>query len=98
MDGVLGVSWRPLPGAAATVARLRDAGLPLRVITSTTARSRADIGFGLREHGFDFADEDLLTASVSAAAYLRVEQPCDGRSGARQRPPRHAEDAVHVEQ
>src|SRR5665647_3461761 len=27
-----------------------------------------------------------------------VAQPCDGRSGARQRPPRHAEDAVHVEQ
>src|SRR5665811_2102759 len=75
MDGVLSVSWRPLPGAAAAVARLRDAGLPLRVITSTTARSRADIGSGLREPGFDFADEDLLTASVSAAAYLRVEHP-----------------------
>ena len=75
MDGVLGVSWRPLPGAAAAVARLRDAGLPLRVITSTTARSRGDIGSGLREHGFDFADEDLLTASVLAAAYLRVAHP-----------------------
>ena len=75
MDGVLGVSWRPLPGAAAAVARLRDAGLPLRVITSTTAKSRGDIGSGLREHGFDFADRDLLTASVLAAAYLRARHP-----------------------
>jgi HAD superfamily hydrolase (TIGR01458 family) len=75
MDGVLGVSWRPLPGAAAAVAKLREAGLPLRVITSTTARSRGDIGSGLREHGFDFADEDLLTASVLAAKYLRSAHP-----------------------
>lgn len=41
MDGVLGVSWRPLPGAAAAVARLRAAGLPLRVLTNTSARGRA---------------------------------------------------------
>ncbi len=75
MDGVLGVSWRPLSGAAAAVARLRKAGLPLRVITSTTAKSRAAIGSGLREHGFDFADSDLLTASVLAATYLRSAQP-----------------------
>ena len=75
MDGVLGVSWRPLPGAAAAVAKFAVAGLPLRVITSTTARSRGDIGSGLREHGFDFADEDLLTASVLAAKYLRSAHP-----------------------
>ena len=75
MDGVLGVSWRPLPGAAAAVARPREAGRPLRVITSTTAKSRGDIGSGLREHGFDFADRDLLTASVLAAAYLRARHP-----------------------
>ena len=48
MDGVLGVSWRSLPGAVAAVARLRDAGLPLRVITNTTAKSRGHIGAGLR--------------------------------------------------
>ena len=75
MDGVLGVSWRPLPGAAAAVARLREACLPLRVITSTTAKSRGDIGGALRRQGFDFADEDLLTASILAAAYLRAQHP-----------------------
>jgi len=75
MDGVLGESWRPLPGAAAAVAKLREAGLSLRVITSTTAKSRGDIGSGLREHGFDFADEDLLTASILATAHLRAQHP-----------------------
>jgi len=75
MDGVLGVSWRPLPGAAAAVWNLRAAGLPVRVITNTTAKSRGDIAAGLREHGFDFADDELLTASVLAGAYLRAEHP-----------------------
>jgi len=74
-DGVLGVSWRPLPGAAAAVARLREAGLRPPVITNTTAKSRGDIGCGLCEHGSGFAHEDLLTASVSAAAYLRAAHP-----------------------
>jgi ribonucleotide monophosphatase NagD (HAD superfamily) len=64
-----------LPGAVAAVARLRAAGLPLRVITSTTAKSRGDIGCALPRHGFDFADDDLLTASIMAATYLRSERP-----------------------
>ena len=41
MDGVLTVSWDPLPGAVAALAALRAAGMPLRVLTNTTSRSQA---------------------------------------------------------
>src|SRR5713101_6204221 len=41
IDGVLTVSWRPLPGAVAALRRLRSAGLPLALVTNTTSRSRA---------------------------------------------------------
>ena len=78
MDGVLGVSWTPLPGAGEAVTRVHAAGVPLRVLTNTTALPQARFGEVLREAGFPFADEDILTASVLAGAWLREQ-----RSGAR---------------
>jgi HAD superfamily hydrolase (TIGR01458 family) len=75
MDGVLGVSWTPLDGAAAAVTRLRAAGVPLRVLTNTTALPQSRFGAVLREAGFPFADEDVLTASVLAGAWLREQRP-----------------------
>ena len=75
MDGVLTVSWDPLPGAVAALAALRAAGMPLRVLTNTTSRSQATIAAALRRSGFDFADEEVLTAAVAAGAYLRAEHP-----------------------
>ncbi len=75
MDGVLAMSWRPLPGAAAAVRRLHAAGVPLRVLTNTTALSRARFGAVLREAGFPFADDDILTASVATGAWLREQRP-----------------------
>jgi HAD superfamily hydrolase (TIGR01458 family) len=78
MDGVLGVSWTPLPGAAEAVTRLHAAGVPMRVITNTTAFPQPRFGKVLREYGFPFADDEILTAAVLAATWLRAE-----RAGAR---------------
>jgi HAD superfamily hydrolase (TIGR01458 family) len=75
MDGVLTVSWEPLPGAVAAFARLRAAGLALRVLTNTTGRSRATLAGGLRDSGFEVADEDVLSAAVAAGAHLRAAHP-----------------------
>lgn len=74
MDGVLGVSWTPLPGAAEAVTRLH-AALPVRLLTNTTALPQARFGALLRESGFPFADEEILSASVLAAEWLRAERP-----------------------
>ncbi len=75
MDGVLTVSWEPLPGAVDAFARLRAAGLPLRILTNTTGRSRAAIAGGLRRSGLEIADDEVLSAAVAAGAYLRTAWP-----------------------
>jgi HAD superfamily hydrolase (TIGR01458 family) len=75
IDGVLTVSWEPLPGAIEAVERLRAAGLPFRLLTNTTELTRAQLAATLREAGFSFAPEEILTAPVVTAGYLRAEHP-----------------------
>jgi HAD superfamily hydrolase (TIGR01458 family) len=75
MDGVLAMSWRPLPGAAEAVARLHTAGVPMRVVTNTTALDQRRYGAVLREAGFPFVDAEILTAAVAAGAWLREQRP-----------------------
>ena len=41
IDGVLIVSWRPLPGAVAAMRQLSAAGLRLALVTNTTSRQGA---------------------------------------------------------
>jgi HAD superfamily hydrolase (TIGR01458 family) len=75
IDGVLTVSWKPLPGAVAALRQLRTGGYPLALVTNTTSRSRASIASTLAEAGFPVTAEDILTAPVIAAAYLRERHP-----------------------
>jgi HAD superfamily hydrolase (TIGR01458 family) len=75
IDGVLAVSWEPLPGAVKTIRRFREEGPPFRLVTNTTTKTRADLGATLRDAGFDFADEEIITAVVATAGYLRAAHP-----------------------
>jgi len=75
MDGVLTVSWEPVPGAVAAIARLRAAGLRLQVVSNTSSRGRVAIAAALRQVGFEIRDAEVLTAAVSAASYLRSTHP-----------------------
>src|SRR5690348_15744758 len=75
IDGVLTVSWRPLPGAVAALRRLRAAGPPLALVTNTTSRPRASIAAALAEAGFPVSAADILTAPAIAAAYLKDHHP-----------------------
>jgi HAD superfamily hydrolase (TIGR01458 family) len=75
MDGTLAVSWEPIRGAVETVAQLRSRRVPMRVVTNTTSRSRRQIASELRRIGFGFTDEEILTAAVAAASYLRANHP-----------------------
>jgi HAD superfamily hydrolase (TIGR01458 family) len=75
IDGVLTVSWRPLPGAVAAVSRLRDAGFRLALLTNTTSRTRASIAATLAEAGFPIGPGDVLTAPALAAGYLAERYP-----------------------
>ena len=66
LDGVLYVEDRPLPGAAEAVAALRSAGLGLRFVTNTTARSRAQTLEKLERLGFEVDPEELVTPAALA--------------------------------
>jgi HAD superfamily hydrolase (TIGR01458 family) len=75
VDGVLRIDEAPIPGAVAALARLRELGLPFRLLTNTTVRSRASLGALLRRMGFDVADDEIITAGVATAEYLRRHYP-----------------------
>ncbi len=75
IDGVLAVSWEPLPGAIETLAWIRDRGIPFRLITNTTTKTRADLAGTLRAAGFDVRDDELVTAVVATAQHIRTRHP-----------------------
>lgn len=64
-DGVL------IDGAVEAVAALRSAGVPFRFLTNTTRKARATLAAELSAAGLEVAAEDVLTATSSAAAWLR---------------------------
>ncbi|MBV7694435.1 HAD-IIA family hydrolase [Streptomyces sp. TRM70350] len=75
IDGVLTVSWQPLPGAVEALREIRDAGLPVALVTNTTSRTRASIAGTLADVGFPVAAEDILTAPAVTAAHLAERFP-----------------------
>lgn len=75
IDGVLAVSWEPLPGAIEAIRRLRDDGVPFRLITNTTTKTRTDLAETLRRAGFDVGDDEIVTAVVATAEHLRKAHP-----------------------
>jgi len=77
IDGVLAVSWDPLPGGIDALAWLRSHDVPFRLVTNTTTKARADLAETLRSAGFDVRDEELVTAVVATAEYLRAHHDGD---------------------
>ncbi|MFF8933544.1 TIGR01458 family HAD-type hydrolase [Streptomyces paradoxus] len=75
IDGVLTVSWRPLPGAVEALREVREAGLAVLLVTNTTSRTRASIAGSLAEAGFPVSTGDILTAPAATAAYLAEHCP-----------------------
>ena len=75
VDGVLHIDGIPVPGAAEALARLRERNIPFRLLTNTTVRTRASLGNLLREIGFVVADDEIITAPVATAAYVRRKHP-----------------------
>jgi HAD superfamily hydrolase (TIGR01458 family) len=71
IDGVLVTSWVALPGSIAAVTALRSAGTPFRLLTNTTTHTRSGLAETLREAGFDFATDEIVTAVTATAAHLQ---------------------------
>ncbi|MEU6064077.1 MULTISPECIES: TIGR01458 family HAD-type hydrolase [Streptomyces] len=75
IDGVLTVSWQPLPGTVEALREIRAAGLGVALVTNTTSRTRASIAETLTEAGFEVRAEDVLTAPSVTAAHLAEHFP-----------------------
>ncbi|MFI9803293.1 HAD-IIA family hydrolase [Streptomyces sp. NPDC052301] len=75
IDGVLTVSWKPLPGAVEALRAIRAAGLGVALVTNTTSRTRASIAGTLGGAGFEVTAEDVLTAPSVTAAHLAEHHP-----------------------
>ena len=75
MDGVLALSFGPMPGALETIAWIRERGLPFRIVTNTTTHTRAQLADTLRAGGFDLEAGEIVTAVVGTAEYLRSHHP-----------------------
>jgi HAD superfamily hydrolase (TIGR01458 family) len=75
IDGVLTVSWQPLPGAVEALREIRAAGRSFALVTNTTSRTRASIAATLADAGFPVAAEDILTAPAVTAAHLAERYP-----------------------
>ena len=75
IDGVLTVSWEPLPGAVEIVEWLQRSSVPFLLLTNTTTPGRRGLAELLWRAGFDVSPDEIVTAAVATAAYLRTEHP-----------------------
>lgn len=74
IGGVLLDGDEPLPGAQDALERLRAANLPFLLLTNTTRATRAALWARLDAAGLAVRQEQLLTPSVLAQAWLAREQ------------------------
>src|SRR4029450_13134322 len=75
IDGVLSVSWEPIPGSIEAMEAFRRAGLPLCLITNTTTHPRAELARVLNDAGFSISPDEVMTAVTAPATYLRAAHP-----------------------
>jgi HAD superfamily hydrolase (TIGR01458 family) len=66
LSGVLYVQDEAVPGAADALAKLRDGGIPLRLVTNTTMRPRRSILERLGRLGIEAEPSELLTPATLA--------------------------------
>lgn len=78
LDGTITVSWRAIAGAAETLAWLRSRGIPFVVATNATSRTRSDVAGALSGAGLEVSADEVVTAALAAAAYLRANHPGQG--------------------
>ena len=75
IDGVLVTSWKPIPGAADTLQVLADNQIARSYLTNTTTRTRVQIADLLTDAGMDVSSDEVITAAVLTADYVRSRYP-----------------------
>jgi len=73
LDGTLYSGGAAVAGAVDAVARLRSRGVPFRLVTNTTSRSRRVLVDRLAGYGFEMRPEEIVTATLAGVELLRAE-------------------------
>ena len=71
LDGTLYAGGAAVPGAPEALESLRRRGVPFRLVTNTTSRSRTMLVDRLRGYGFTVEPEEIFTATLAGAALAR---------------------------
>ena len=71
LDGTLYAGEAAIPGAAATLARLRGKGTPFQLVTNTTSRSRRALVERLAGYGLEVSADEIVTATLAGVALIR---------------------------
>ena len=71
LDGTVYVGDRPIPGAAETINRLRERGIPFRFTTNTTTKSLATLHKKLGDLGLPVERDEIFGVIKAAVAFLR---------------------------
>ncbi len=74
ISGVLYDGREVITGALASFRKLRDSGLPLRLVTNTATQNRRQILEKLQHMGFALTLEELITAPSAARSWLQEHQ------------------------
>jgi HAD superfamily hydrolase (TIGR01458 family) len=72
MDGVWFVENEPIAGAHAALARIRELGLPLRIISNTTTRTHEELAAKMQHMGLAVDAREIISAPRVAAGLLRA--------------------------
>ena len=72
LDGTLYAGDAAIPGAPEALARLQQRGVPHRLVTNTTSRSRSMLVKRLRSYGFRVSEEEVFTATLAGADLAKV--------------------------
>lgn len=75
LDGVLEFQGKVYPGAIELVDSLRRRGVPVRVLSNSTLKSRRSCTEKLNKRGFSFREDEVVTASFATARYLETLNP-----------------------
>ena len=70
VDGTLLLGDRAIPGAPEALSRLRARGLPFRLTTNTTRRSRAQVAAALTAAGLPAAEDEIVAPSALARSLV----------------------------
>jgi 4-nitrophenyl phosphatase len=75
LDGVVYRGPEPIPGAAALVAALREAGRSVRFATNNSMATRAAYAERLAGHGIVARPEEIVTSTWATITHLRAHEP-----------------------